>query len=156
MEPELLVAVFYRHIRSPPSNSVSHDARTFLPLPRRGNLCSRKYKRMSAINWDDLPVSQLPATEGTVLRRFVTGDKMTVARIEFSRGAHLPAHRHPNEQFSLVLEGKMEFTIEGTVQVINAGEAVHLKSEEFHGARALEASIILDMFAPPRTDWTAQ
>jgi len=111
---------------------------------------------MSRIDWDDVVSTPMPAENGTVTRQFVHGEQMTVAKITFSAGASLPAHRHHNEQFTMVLSGRMEFMIDGQIVEIAAGEAVHLKSEVFHGARALEDSTLLDMFAPPRTDWKVQ
>jgi quercetin dioxygenase-like cupin family protein len=111
---------------------------------------------MNRIDWNRVASTPMPAENGTILRQFVHGDQMTVAKITFSSGASLPAHRHHNEQFTMVLSGKMEFTIDGQILEINAGEVVHLKSESLHGARALEDSILLDMFAPPRADWKVQ
>ncbi len=39
--------------------------------------------------------------------------------------------------------------------VARAGDVVHLASDEMHGARALEDTVVLDVFAPPRDDWGA-
>jgi quercetin dioxygenase-like cupin family protein len=105
--------------------------------------------------WASVPETPLPAENGDIRRRFVGGAQMTVARITFTAGASLPAHRHVNEQFTLVLEGAMEFTVEGQTLVVRAGECIHLASEEFHGARALEDSVLVDVFSPPRDDWGA-
>ncbi len=111
---------------------------------------------MKRYSWGDVPESPLPAENGgSVLRRFVGGEQMTVARVTFAAGSVLPVHRHPNEQFSVLLEGALEFVIGGRTVVAHAGDVVHLASNETHGARALEDSVVLDVFAPPRDDWGA-
>ncbi len=111
---------------------------------------------MKRYSWGDVPESPLPAENGgSVLRRFVGGEQMTVARVTFTAGSVLPVHRYPNEQFSVVLEGALEFVVEGVLVVARVGDVVHLTGDETHGARALEDSVVLDVFAPPRDDWRA-
>jgi quercetin dioxygenase-like cupin family protein len=107
---------------------------------------------MKHYDWETVAEEAMPA-DGSVLRRFVNGEQMTLARVAFTRGSVTPPHRHENEQFSVVLSGIMEFTIEGKPVVVRAGEMVHLGANEFHGARALEDSVLLDIFSPPRADW---
>ena len=109
---------------------------------------------MKHYNWSDVTEEPMPA-EGSVLRRFVNGERMTVGRVAFTAGSATPPHRHDNEQFSVVLSGVMEFTVEGTPVVVRAGEVLYLPGGEFHGARALEDSVVMDVFAPPRADWGA-
>ena len=111
---------------------------------------------MEVIDLAKLPEAPLPSTEGEVTRRFFSGEQMTVARISFSKGARLAAHKHVNEQFSFLLSGRVEFVIEGAVRMVGPGEMVHLPSQVTHEARALEESVVLDMFAPPRTEWHAR
>ena len=103
--------------------------------------------------WNDVPSDAMPALSGEVARQFIGGEKMTIARITFSAGAHLAAHKHNNEQFTMVLQGEMEFTVDGQTKTVREGEIVFLPSNSFHGAKANVASVVLDMFAPPRTDW---
>ncbi len=111
---------------------------------------------MKKYDWDAVPEDAMPALAGDVLRRFVGGEQMTVARVAFSEGAVMAPHKHDNEQFSIVLSGVMEFTIEGVPVRAETGEVVHLASNETHGARSLSGpAVVLDVFAPPRADWGA-
>lgn len=107
---------------------------------------------MKHYQWENVREEAMPA-QGSVLRRFVNGERMTVARVAFTAGSVAPEHRHPNEQFSVVLSGTMEFVIEGEPLVVRAGEMVHLEANVFHGAKALEDAVLLDVFAPLREDW---
>ena len=108
---------------------------------------------MNHYNWQNVAEGPLPIGEGSVLRRFVNGERVTVARLVFAAGSAVPTHRHENEQISVVLSGALEFTVEGAPVVVRAGEALHLAANELHGARALEETLVLDIFAPPRADW---
>ncbi len=109
---------------------------------------------MNRIDWNTVKATAMPATGGSVTRQFVHGEQSTLARIAFTAGASLPAHRHHNEQFSTVLSGRMEFLVGEETTVVETGESIHLPSEMWHGAVALEDSVVLDVFAPPRADWT--
>lgn len=108
---------------------------------------------MRHYDWDAVPESEMPAVSGRVTRRFVNGERMTVGRVAFTEGAETEPHRHENEQFTTVLSGRMEFTVEGRRVVVREGETLFLASNEWHGARALTAAVVLDVFAPPRADW---
>ena len=109
---------------------------------------------MRRYRWDQVVEEAMPA-EGSVLRRFVGGEQMTVARVVFTAGSAVAEHSHENEQFAVVLSGEMEFMVEDEPVVVRAGEVIHLAANERHGARARTDAVILDVFAPPRADWGA-
>jgi quercetin dioxygenase-like cupin family protein len=79
-----------------------------------------------------------------------------LARIFLRRGAVVPRHSHRNEQITYVLEGALEFTLDdGEVMVVRAGELLVIPPDVPHQAVALEDTLDLDVFAPPRADWIA-
>ena len=109
---------------------------------------------MRHFRWDDVPEEEVEAEAGTVRRRFVSGEKMTIALVTFEPHSATEAHRHENEQFAFVLSGRLEFQVEGVPVVVQGGEVMHLASNEWHGARSLEEpAVVLDVFSPPRDDW---
>lgn len=108
---------------------------------------------MSKFNWDSIPQTEIPSGAGTVLRRFVHGEKLTVAQITFAKDSEVAVHTHENEQFTFVLSGTMEFTIAGEKVIVNTGEAVHIPSNVPHGARSIGEAVVMDTFAPIRADW---
>ena len=68
----------------------------------------------------------------------------------------MPKHSHENEQFAYVLEGALLFRIgddQSEVVVVRAGEVLHIPSNVPHSAEALEDTLDLDVFVPPRQDW---
>jgi quercetin dioxygenase-like cupin family protein len=103
--------------------------------------------------WDDLPKESLNAHIG---RRLITGERMMLAHVYLEEGAIVPTHSHDNEQLTYILEGTLRFTLgENEDQVVDvaAGEVLHIPSHLPHKAVALERTLDVDIFCPPRVDW---
>jgi len=86
-------------------------------------------------------------------REMVVGDKLMLARVFLKKGAHVPQHHHHNEQVTYILEGALKFAIDGREIVVRAGEVLCIPSNMPHEAWALEDTLDLDVFNPPREDW---
>jgi quercetin dioxygenase-like cupin family protein len=86
-------------------------------------------------------------------REMVVGDKIMLARVFLKKGAHVPEHHHHNEQVTYILEGTLKFAIDGKEIVVRAGEVLCIPSNMPHEAWALEDTLDLDVFTPPREDW---
>ena len=103
--------------------------------------------------WDDMPKEVL---HDKLSRRLVTGERMMLAHVYLTKGCLVPMHQHDNEQLTYVLEGALEFTLgpdRSRVVVVGAGEVLHLPSNLPHEAVALEDTLDVDVFSPPRQDW---
>ncbi len=103
--------------------------------------------------WDDMPVDQLSDTIG---RRLITGQDMMLAHVYLKKGAIVPRHQHINEQITYILEGALRFQIgegEGKEVIVRAGEVLCIPSNVPHAAEALEDTLDVDVFSPPRQDW---
>ena len=93
---------------------------------------------------------------GKIGRRLITGERMMLAHIYLAEGAVVPLHSHDNEQLTYVLEGALHFWIgedESEEVVVRAGEVLHIPSWVPHKALALEDTLDVDVFSPPRQDW---
>jgi quercetin dioxygenase-like cupin family protein len=86
----------------------------------------------------------------------VTGDRMMLAQVWLEKGAIVPKHSHENEQLTYIVSGALHFWI-GEDQkeevVVRAGEVLHIPSHVPHKAEALEDTLDVDIFSPPRQDW---
>jgi unsaturated pyranuronate lyase len=76
-----------------------------------------------------------------------------LARLVLKRGAHVPRHEHFHEQMSHVVEGALQFIVDGEEIQVRAGEILCLPPHVPHEVVALEDSVALDIFNPPRQDW---
>jgi len=105
--------------------------------------------------WEELPAEQL---KGSLTRRLITGDRMMIAHVYFKKGDDVPRHSHENEQITYVLEGALQFWLgaEGERElIVRAGEVLVIPSWLPHSASALEDTLDVDVFNPPRQDWLA-
>ena len=105
---------------------------------------------VSHTKWDDIEVEQLSSHIG---RQFIVGSNVMIARVLLKKGAVVPMHHHHNEQVSYILEGALKFFIDGKEVVVRAGEVLCIPPNVPHEAHALEDTIDLDVFNPPRQDW---
>ena len=89
-------------------------------------------------------------------RRVITGERTMVAQVFLKKGCIVPRHSHVNEQVTYILEGALRFWIgeePGVERVVRAGEVLVIPSNLPHKAEALEDTLDLDVFTPPRQDW---
>jgi len=103
--------------------------------------------------WEDIPKEKL---SDVLDRRLITGDRMMLSHVYLKKGAIVPRHQHENEQLTYILEGGLRFWIgedESEVLDVLAGEVLHIPSLVFHKAEALEDTLDVDVFSPPRQDW---
>lgn len=105
------------------------------------------------VKWDELPWE--PVTD-LISRRLVTSERMMLAQVLLKKGAVVPRHSHENEQLTYILEGALRFRIGENLErelVVSAGEVLVLPSNVPHEAEALEDTLDVDVFCPPRQDW---
>ncbi len=106
--------------------------------------------KLQHIRLQDMPVEHLnPLMD----RQFVAGERTMLARIILRKGSIVPQHSHDNEQITYVLEGALKFVIEGKELIVRSGEILVIPSNMPHSAEALEDTVDLDIFCPPREDW---
>ena len=106
--------------------------------------------KLQYIRFEDHPVETVnPLLD----RQLVTGDRSMLARIILRKGCIVPTHSHDNEQITYVLEGSLKFDIDGREIVVRSGEVLVIPSQMPHSALALEDTVDLDIFCPPRADW---
>ena len=103
--------------------------------------------------WVDVPRERVT---DTIDRRIVTAERMMIAHVYLKKGAIVPKHSHENEQLTYIVDGALKFWIgedEKEVLTIRAGEVLHIPSNVWHMAEALEDTLDVDVFSPPRQDW---
>jgi len=103
--------------------------------------------------WDDLPREPL---NDHIDRRLITGSNMMIAHIYLKKGGIVPQHSHHNEQITYVLDGALRFLL-GEEQdeevIVRSGEVLTIPPNLPHSAEALEDTLDVDVFNPPRQDW---
>lgn len=103
--------------------------------------------------WEDMPKERV---SDDLQRRLITGERMMLTHVYLDKGCVVPQHSHDNEQLTYVLEGALHFWIgeDGKEEVtVRAGEVLVIPSNVLHKAEALEDTLDVDIFCPPRQDW---
>lgn len=128
-----------------------------LRVPRANSqepIAALKYRPMfKHIAWKDVEVEHVnPLFD----RQMITGENLMFARILLKKGMVVPEHSHLNEQLTYIVEGALKFWIDGKEIVVRAGEVLCIPPHLPHKAEALEDTIDMDIFYPPRQDWLSK
>jgi quercetin dioxygenase-like cupin family protein len=107
---------------------------------------------MQLYSWDAL---KKEAINDKLARRFVSGQRMTMAQFFFAESGTVPRHHHESEQLTYVVEGALRFIVGDQEVTVHRGEVLHIPSDVPHGAVALEGTVVLEIFSPARSDWLA-
>jgi quercetin dioxygenase-like cupin family protein len=89
-------------------------------------------------------------------RRLISTERMMLAHVYLEKDCIVPQHAHENEQLTYILEGTLRFWLgedEAETVDVAAGSVLHLPSWLPHKAQALERTLDVDIFCPPRQDW---
>jgi len=99
---------------------------------------------------DGKPVEMFP---GVVRRTLASGDRATLVEVALSKGATVPVHQHEHEQVGYIARGRARFEIGGETRELAEGDGYLIPSNVPHAVTALEDSIAIDIFSPPRTEY---
>jgi unsaturated pyranuronate lyase len=111
---------------------------------------ARRKTELRHIAWNSIAIESLNPLLG---RQLVVGQNIMLARVLLKKGCVVPEHSHPNEQVTYILEGALKFWIDGQEILVNAGETLTIPPNMPHKAEAVEDTVDLDVFYPPRADW---
>jgi quercetin dioxygenase-like cupin family protein len=104
---------------------------------------------LSGPSWDSIPVVQ--QFEGATFQA-ISGEGATIAKFHLRKGTKSPPSKHPQEQFTYIIEGRLRYNIGGEEILAKSGDWLLVKSDVVHRAEVLEDSIVLDFFAPAWPD----
>ena len=92
------------------------------------------------------------AEPGVRRRILEASGRLMLMEVQFAAGAEGYEHRHAHEQISYCIAGRFEYSLDGGTHVLTAGQSIYVPCNVRHGARALEAGTLLDVFTPIRDD----
>jgi quercetin dioxygenase-like cupin family protein len=91
--------------------------------------------------------------EGVRLKSMIHGVSTHLTEVRFVAGAVVPEHSHPHEQTGYLISGSLRFFGDGEDTVVRPGDCWNFPSGISHGAEALEASVVIELFSPVREDY---
>jgi len=120
-----------------------------VPAKSRSRAKAKKHA-LQYIPWHTIPLEDL---NPLLQRQFVVGQEIMVARVLLKKGCIVPEHSHVNEQLTYILDGALKFYIDGKEITVHAGEVLCIPANMPHKAEAMQDTVDLDVFTPPRADW---
>jgi quercetin dioxygenase-like cupin family protein len=113
-------------------------------------MLARKEWKMQAYKWDTVAVEQLT---DNIKRRMIVGTNEMLVRWEFIKGAVAARHSHPHEQIVVMVHGKLRLIVGDAETIMGNDDIVVIPPNTPHEAHALEDTVVIDIFSPPREDF---
>lgn len=102
------------------------------------------------MHWDAVPLEKLT---DKISRRIIVGVRVMLVRWEFKAGGVAAKHSHPHEQVVMMISGRLRLVVGDTETIMRPNDVVVVPSGTPHEAEALEDTVVLDIFSPPREDF---
>jgi len=91
--------------------------------------------------------------EAGVRRRILQAQgRLMLMEVRFAADAGGYEHSHVHEQISYCVAGRFEYSLDGRTHLLSEGESIYVPSNVRHGAKALAAGTLIDVFTPVRED----
>ncbi len=95
----------------------------------------------------------IKAAPGIKRKTLIYGENTLMTEFLLEKGADLPMHNHPQEQTGYLVSGHMVLTIGGAEYDIRPRDSWLIPGDVIHGARIIEDSVAIEVFAPVREDY---
>lgn len=111
--------------------------------------CSKKFIFEKENVWE-------PAGEGVVRQIMGYDGQLMLVKVKFEKGAKGSLHTHYHTQTTYVASGKFEFSVDGEMQIVEAGDGIYIAPDAEHECTCIEAGILIDCFSPMRADFISK
>ena len=113
---------------------------------------------MSAPRWRLLnETNAVAAFPGVTRRTLVSGDHLTLVRIELEQGATVPQHVHPHEQAGTVISGRIRLSMPrgSGPRDLGPGASYLIPGDLPHEVTALTDAVVAEVFSPVRREFAS-
>jgi quercetin dioxygenase-like cupin family protein len=105
---------------------------------------------MHSYTWQAVPTEEIA---DDISRQMIAGRNEMVVRWKFKKGALAARHSHPHEQIVMMESGRLRFAVGDEEKTLRMGDIVVVPPSVPHEAEALEDTVVIDIFSPPREDF---
>ena len=105
---------------------------------------------MNQYKWDTVSIERI---NDLITRRMIVGENEMVVRWEFRKGGFAGRHSHPHEQIVMMVSGRLRLGVADEETLMGPGDIVVVPPNVPHEAEALEDTVVIDIFSPPREDF---
>jgi len=96
-----------------------------------------------------------PAEPGVTRQVLGHDPELMMVRVTFQEGAEGYVHSHPHRQVTYVERGRFRFNLDGIETEMRSGDCWFVPPDVPHGAVAIEAGSLIDVFTPARAEFVA-
>jgi len=125
-------------------------------LKKRKNKCCNHVKFGSGVYLMIVRPTDVPEKKalGVKFKTLATGTNIMCTVMYYEKGNVVPLHKHLSEQVGYVNEGRLTLKIENeNLGIIQAGDSYLIRGNMLHSLEALEKSVVVDVFSPPREEY---
>ena len=90
---------------------------------------------------------------GVHRHRLVATEQSYQMEVRLEQGSEVPLHKHPQEQISYVVRGRLRFKIGDEVREVGPGESLVMPGDTLHAVWTLEEALVIDTFVPLRVEY---
>jgi quercetin dioxygenase-like cupin family protein len=103
------------------------------------------------LTWDDCPLIKV---SGEVRRRVMATRNIMIVQYKYEPRATFPEHYHPEEQIVIVIDGEIEFNVDGEMFALSHGGVLVIPSNALHSSRVIGDGpvVSINIFHPVRED----
>jgi mannose-6-phosphate isomerase-like protein (cupin superfamily) len=105
---------------------------------------------MQVYDWN---VMQPEAVTELYRRTVAQGEKMSVARLEVTKGSSTRSHCHENEEVIILLKGCWRFHFVTGDVMLRPNQMLTITPGVEHSSEVLEDVVAIDVCSPTREDW---
>lgn len=98
-------------------------------------------------------VASTPMFPGVTRKVLSDGERMMLVEVLLEAGSTVPEHTHPHEQTGYLSSGRLRFRIGGETKELRQGDSWMIPGGVPHEVHALETSVAIDIFSPPREEF---
>ena len=98
-------------------------------------------------------VAPVEMLQGITRKTLTYTDRFMVCEVHLAKGAYLPPHHHIHEQSSNIISGSLSYEVGAETRIVGPGDSVLLLPNVPHAVKALEDSVVLDIFTPLRKEY---
>ena len=95
-------------------------------------------------------VQMLP---GITRKALAYSETMIACELQMEKGSVVPLHQHIHEQCSMVISGKLRYTVGDETRIVCGGDTVMLPSNMPHSIIVEEDTVAIDVFTPLREEY---
>jgi quercetin dioxygenase-like cupin family protein len=92
--------------------------------------------------------------DGVVLSQLAAGERMSVQHFRIEPDAVVDDHSHEHEQTGFLIEGALDFVVDGEEYPVRAGDSFSIPSNAVHSVTVPgdTTAVGVELFSPPRPD----